>query len=125
MDKHRKMSDLLITKGELYQIIKKRKLETDQVDGKKIEEEDINELIIQNETEKFIELFDKVFSDEEEQLDSEDGLVQDLFTGIVLRIKEKLAKLGSSNKSQLLNFIFKFVKDVITNNNGKDKSSSA
>ena len=125
MDKHRKMSDLLITKGELYQIIKKRKLETDQVDGKKREEEDINELIIQNETEKFIELFDKVFSDEEEQLDSEDGLVQDLFTGIVLKIKEKLAKLGSSNKSQLLNFIFKFVKDVITNNNGKDKSSSA
>ena len=119
------MSDLLIRKGELYQIIKKRKLETDQVDGKKIEEEDINELIIQNETEKFIELFDKVFSDEEEQLDSEDGLVQNLFTGIVLRIKEKLAKLGSSNKSQLLNFIFKFVKDVITNNNGKDKSSSA
>ena len=125
MDKHRKMSDLLITKGELYQIIKKRKLETDQVDGKKIEEEDINELIIQNETEKFIELFDKVFSDEEEQLDSEDGLIQDLFTGIVLKIKEKLAKLGSSNKSQLLNFIFKFVKDVITNNNGKHKSSSA
>ena len=125
MDKHRKMSDLLITKDELYQIIKKRKLETDQVDGKKIEEEDINELIIQNETEKFIELFDKVFSDEEEQLDSEDGLVQDLFTGIVLKIKEKLAKLGSSNKSQLLNFIFKFVKDVITNNNGKHKSSSA
>ena len=119
------MSDLLITKGELYQIIKKRKLETDQVDGKKIEEEDINELIIQNETEKFIELFDKVFSDEEEQLDSEDGLVQDLFTGIVLKIKEKLAKLGSSNKSQLLNFIFKFVKDVIKNNNGKHKSSSA
>ena len=119
------MSDLLITKGELYQIIKKRKLETDQIDGKKIEEEeDINELIINNETEKFMELFDKVFSDEEEQLDSEDGLVQDLFTGIVLRIKEKLAKLGSSNKSQLLNFIFKFIKEIVTNND-EDKSSSA
>lgn len=120
------MSDLLVTKGELYQIIKKRKLETDQIDGKKIEqEEDINVLIIQNKTDKFIELFDKVFSDEEQQLDSEDGLVQDLFTGIVLRKKEKLAKLGSSNKSQLLKFIFKFVKDVITNSNGEDKSSSA
>ena len=119
------MSGLLITKGELYQIIKKRKLETDQIDGKKIEEEeDINELIINNETEKFMELFDKVFSDEEEQLDSEDGLVQDLFTGIVLRIKEKLAKLGSSNKSQLLNFIFKFIKEIVTNND-EDKSSSA
>lgn len=73
------MSDLLIRKGELYQIIKKRKVETDQIDSKKIEQEkDINELIIQNETEKFMELFDEVFSDEEEQLDSEDGLVQDL-----------------------------------------------
>ena len=73
------MSDVLITKGELYQIIKKRKVETDQIDSKKIEQEkDINELIIQNETEKFMELFDEVFSDEEEQLDSEDGLVQDL-----------------------------------------------
>ena len=120
-----KISDLLITKGELYQIIKKRKLETDQIDGKKIEEEDINELIINNETEKFMELFDKVFSDEEEQLDSEDGFVQDLFAGIVLRIKEKLANLGSNNKSQLLNFIFKFVKEVVTKSNGEDKSSSA
>ena len=85
------MSDLLLTKGEVYQIIKKRKVETDQIDGEKnIEEEDINKLIIKNETEKFIEL-NKVFSDEEEQqLDSQDGLVQDLFAGIVVRIKEKL-----------------------------------
>ena len=119
------MLDLLLTKGEVYQIIKKRKLETDQADGKKIEEEDINELIIENETEKFFELFEKVFSNEEEQLDSEDGLVQDLFNGIVVRIKEKLTKLKSSNKSQILNFIFKYLKDLITNNNGEDKSSCA
>ena len=71
------MSDLLLTKGEVYQIIKKRKVETDQIDGEKNIEE-INKLIIKNETEKFIEL-NKVFSDEEEQqLDSQDGLVQDL-----------------------------------------------
>ena len=83
------MSDLLLTKGEVYQIIKKRKVETDQIDGEKNIEE-INKLIIKNETEKFIEL-NKVFSDEEEQqLDSQDGLVQDLFAGIVVRIKEKL-----------------------------------
>ena len=84
------MSDLLLTKGEVYQIIKKRKVETDQIDGEKNIEEEINKLIIKNETEKFIEL-NKVFSDEEEQqLDSQDGLVQDLFAGIVVRIKEKL-----------------------------------
>ena len=63
------MSGLLITKGELYEIIKKRKIssidegvETDQEDGKKIEE-NINELIIENEAEKFIELFEKTFSE--------------------------------------------------------------
>ena len=120
------MSDLILTKNELYQLIKKRKIETDQIDGKNTEEEDINELIINNETDKFLELFNKVFSEEEdEQLDSEDGFVQDLFTGIVIRIKEKLTQLGSNNKSQLLNFIFKFVKDIVAAANGKDKSSSA
>ena len=73
-----------------------------------------------------MELFDKVFSDEEEQLDSEDGLVQDLLGGIVVRIKEKLSTLKSSNKSQLLNFIFKFFRGLITNdNNGEDKSICA
>ena len=117
------MSDLILTKNELYQIIKKRKIETDQIDGKSTEEEDINELIINNETDK---LFNKVFSEEEdEELDSEDGFVQDLFTGIVIRIKGKLAQLGSSNKSQLLNFVFKFVNDIIAVSNGKGKSSSA
>ena len=110
------MSDLLITKDELYQILKKRKQETDQIDGKSIEDDDINELIINNETEKFFELFEKVFTSEEveEQLDSEDGLVQDIFSGIVVKIKEKLKLL---NKSQILNFIFKFfVKEPDTNN---------
>ena len=119
------MSDLILTKKEVYQIIKKRKIETDQIDGKNTEE-DINELIINNETDKFLELFSKVFCEEEdEQLDSEDSFVQDLFTRIVIRIKEKLTQLGSSDKSQLLNFVFKFAKDIVGAVNGKDKSSSA
>ena len=93
------MSDLILTKNELYQIIKKRKIETDQIDGKNTEE-DINELIINNETDKFLELFNRVFSEEEEeQLDSEDGFVQDLFTGIMIRIKEKLTQGQAINHS--------------------------
>ena len=120
------MSDLILTKNELYQLIKKRKIETDQIDGKNTEEEDINELIINNETDKFLELFNKVFCEEEDELlDSEDGFVKDLFTGIVIRIKEKLTKLGSSNKSQLLNFVFKFLKDIVIATDGEDKSSFA
>ena len=47
------MSNLLITKEEVYQILKKRKQESDQVDGKSIEDDDINELIINNETKSF------------------------------------------------------------------------
>ena len=110
-----KMSNLLITKEDVYQILKKRKQESDQIDGKSLEDDNINELIINNETEKFFELFEKVFvSEEEEQLDSEDGLVQDIFSGIVTKIKEKLKLF---NKSQVLNFIFKFfVKEPDTNN---------
>ena len=109
------MSNLLITKEDVYQILKKRKQENDQIDGKSIEDDDIIELIINNETEKFFELFEKVFtSEEEEQLDSEDGLVQDIFSGIVTKRKEKLKLF---NKSQVLNFIFKFfVKEADTNN---------
>ena len=117
------MSDFVLTREEIYQTIRRRKQKTDQIDqldGKSIEDENINELIINNETEKFFELFEKVFTseevekEEEEQLDSEDGLVKDIFSGIVIKIKEKLKTL---NKSQILNFIFKFfVKEPDTNN---------
>ena len=109
------MSNHLITKEDVYEILKKRKQESDQIDGKSLEDDNINELIINNETQKFIELFKKVFSsEEEEELDSEGGLVQDIFGGIVTKIKEKLKQF---NKSQVLNFIFKFfVKEVNINN---------
>ena len=61
------MSSFVVTQGELYEIVKKRKLEMteeseepDQTDSKKIDES-FNELIIKNEAEKFIELFEKTF----------------------------------------------------------------
>ena len=109
------MSKNLITKEEVYQILKKRNQESDQIDGNSLEDDNINELIINNKTEKFFKLFEKVFtSEEDEQLDSEDGLVQDIFGGIVTKIKEKLKLF---NKSQVLNFIFKFfVKEADINN---------
>ena len=103
------MSKHSITREELYQTLRKRKQKTDQVDGHSAEYEDYNELIINNETKKFLELFEKVFSSEEEEeeehLDSEDGVVQDIFNGIVLKIKEKIK---SVNKSKILSFIFNF-----------------
>ena len=134
----KKMSNhdhLLLKPEEIVEILKKRYIDRNQVDGKSIKKdeinpEDINELIINNETEKFLELFEKVFVPDEEleEVDSEDSFILDLCSQIATRIKEKLTTLASADKSQLLNFIFKFVKDIFVvnnNNNGKDTSSSA
>ena len=124
---------LLLKPEEIVEILKKRYVEINQVDGKSINEnevtpEDINELIINKETEKFLELIEKIFSEENEELegaDSEDGFIIDLCSQIAIRIKEKLTKLASTDKTRLLNFIFKFIKDIVANNNGEDKSNSA
>ena len=53
--------------------------ETDEEDGKKINEY-VDNLIIENEAEKFFELFEKTFCEEinETEFDSEDGVANDL-----------------------------------------------
>ena len=68
------MSSFVVTQGKLYEIVKKRKLETteeseesDQTDGKEIDES-LNKLIIENEAKKFIELFEKTFQKRQKKL---------------------------------------------------------
>ena len=130
------MPTFVVTKGELYKIVKKRKLwiieeggETDQEDGRGVEE-NVDELIIENEAEKFIELFEKTFSEETKEIecDSEDGAVQDLVNKIVLRIKEKLNNSTNTNGAgiRLLKLLFGFIKQFVRKDksDGKDKSSS-
>ena len=54
---------------------------------------DTDEVIIEDDTDKFITLFEKTFVEqvgETEITDSEDGAVQDILAKIVLRIKQKL-----------------------------------
>ena len=131
------MSTFVVTKGELYEIIKRRKLstieedgKTDQEDGRGIEE-NVDEPIIENEAKKFIELFEKTFSEETEEIkfDSEDGTVQDLVNKIVLRIKEKLNNSTNTNGAGigLLRLLFGFIEQFVIKDksDGKDKSSSA
>ena len=80
----------------------------DQIDSQK---EQNNELIIERETQKFIENFDRVFSESESSnLDSEDGLVEDILIAIVKKIKTLIKQ--------------KFVNEVLLNENGEDESSS-
>ena len=85
-------------------------------------------MIIENEAEKFIELFEKLFSEErteettEEKLDSEDGVVKDLFDRIISKIKEKLVK---SARAKVLKLMFSFIEEIVEKKNGEDKSTSA
>ena len=59
----------------------------DQIDG---QSDEYKEVIIQNETQKFIEIFDRVFSSNDntvKDIDNVDGLVEDILNAIVSRIK--------------------------------------
>ena len=128
------MSSVVLTNSELYEIVKKRKLstiqETDEEAGKKIEEY-VDNLIIENEAEKFFELFEKTFCEEtdETEFDSEDSVVNDLINKIVLKIKEKLnsEKVTSGAGLNLLRLLLVFVEQFLRKDksNGADKSSPA
>ena len=82
------MSNFVVIQGNLNEIVnkknKKNKLgtieeseEPDQTGSKEIDES-FNELIIENEAEKFIELFEKTFSEDTEEIDCKDGAIQDI-----------------------------------------------
>ena len=122
----------VVTKGDLYEIIKKTKLETieevkesDNTDGKRTEE-GVDELIIDIEAEKFITLFEKTFAEETEAIDSEDGFAQDILTKVTLKIKKKIESTESSSVGlRLLRVLFVFLESLTRKDNGKDQSSSA
>ena len=127
------MSSIIVSQGELCQIVKKRKLETikeseevDHTDGKEIDES-LNELIIENEAQKFIELIEKTYSEETEEIDCEDGAIQDI-SKVMLKIKEKIESSEiSSIGLKLLKLLFIFVESLAKKHksDGKNKSSSA
>ena len=80
----------------------------DQIDG---QNQQNNELIIEKESQKFMEIFDRVFSENESSnLDSEDGIVEDILIAIVKKVKALIKQ--------------KFVNEVLLNQIGEDESSS-
>ena len=82
----------------------------DQVDG---QNEKNKEVIIEKETQKFMEIFNRVFSEDEiepSNLDSEDGIIEDILIAIVKKVKALIKQ--------------KFVNEVILNENGENESSS-
>ena len=81
---------------------------SDQIKG---QNDEYKEVIIQNESQKFVEIFDRVFSTEEpdETDDAVDGLVEDILSAIVSRVKAIIKQ--------------KFIKEIIQKD-GEDESSS-
>ena len=82
----------------------------DQIDG---QNEENKELIIEKESQKFMEIFDRVFSENEVEssyLDSEDRIIEDILIALIKKIKALIKQ--------------KFVNEVILNENGEDESSS-
>ena len=73
------------------------------------------QLIIEKESYKFMEIFDRVFSentedDEENDGDTEDGIVEDILIAIIKKIKSLIKQ--------------KFVNEVILNEDGENESDS-
>ena len=100
----------------------------DNVDGKP--NNNVEELVIDPEADKFLVLFEKVFNEthiEQENitqdLDAEDDAIQDILIKINSKISEKIENSARENKTlKLLKVIYFFFKSFVTN--GKDKSDS-
>ena len=82
----------------------------DQIDG---QNEESKELIIEKESHKFMEIFDRVFSENDTEsvdLDTEDGVIEDILVALIKKIKLLIKQ--------------KFVNEVILNQDGEDESDS-
>ena len=81
---------------------------SNQIDG---QNEEYKEIIIQKESQKFVEIFDRVFSEVEpnETGDAVDGIVEDILNAIISRVKAIIKQ--------------KFVKEIIHEEDGADESS--
>ena len=81
----------------------------DQIDG---QNEEYKEIIIQKESQKFVEIFDRVFSvaEPDDAEDAVDGIVEDILNAIISRVKAIIKQ--------------KFVKEIIQEEDGENESSS-
>ena len=101
----------------------------DNVNGKA--NNNVDELVIDSEADKFLVLFEKIFNEkliEQENIaqdsDAEDGAIQDILIRIANKISEKIENSTGENKTlKLLKLINFFFKSFVTN--GKDKSGSS
>ena len=88
----------------------------DQIDG---QSDEYREIVIQNETQNFMEIFNKVFSEDQNEktiddIDEIDGIVEDILNAIIGRVKLIL-------KQQ---FVKKLLEEEIEEEDGENEISS-
>ena len=120
----------------MIEVIRKKKLESieevlvsDNVDGKA--NNSVDELVIDSEADTILVLFEKIFNKKHieqanitQDLDAEDGAIQDILIRIANKISEKIENSTEENKTlKLLKLINFFLKSFVTN--GKNKSGSS
>ena len=116
------MDNFFVKPNEIVEIIKKRyeikKNNREEIDLEEILSEEINNFVIESETERFNDLFNRVFNEEilpkseKCNLDSEDGPINEVCSEIITKIKNSIKKI---DKTKLLNIIFKLIKELIIN----------
>ena len=117
----KKMDNFFVKPNEIVEIIKKRyenkKNNGEEINLEEISSEEINNFVINSETDRFNDLFNRVFeenilSNENENcnFDSEDGAVNEICLEIISKIKNNFEKI---DKLKLLEFIFKLIKKLI------------
>lgn len=110
------MDNIFVQPDEIQEIIKRRYLnKNEEIDLDKISSNEINNFVIKCETDRFNDLFDKVFeenilSNNNNNFDYEDGNINIICLEIVSKIKKSLEKV---DKLKLLNLLFKLIKDLI------------
>ena len=115
--------NIVITKGDLIQVIEKQRLEDSETDGSL--HIDTDEVIIEAKAEKFITFIERTFAEETEETDSEDGPAADIAAKIVSNIKEQMeSALGSNTATKFLKLILAIIK-IALKGDSKDKADGA
>ena len=114
------MNNFFVKPNEIVELIKKRYEDKEnngeEINLDEISSEEIDNFVINSETERFNDLFNRVFNEniqpnsENCNLDSEDGPINQICLEIITKIKNSFEKV---DKLKLLNFFFKLIKELI------------
>ena len=113
------MNNFFVKPNEIIELLKKRYEDKEnngeEIDLEEISSDEINNFVINSETERFKDLFNRIFEEdilsiENSNFDSEDGTVNEICLEIISKIKSSFEKV---DKLKLLNFFFKIIKELI------------